>query len=71
MQSDLLQLLKKIGFNEVIEIYDKDATKESIITHFIDDEQLPSKISRDDRLLVFFAGHGTVSTSKRNGSQLG
>jgi hypothetical protein len=59
-------LIEHLGFSEerVISIYDRDATK-SRIEKVLGDE-LPKKLKKEDRLLVFFAGHGeTRKTRKR------
>jgi hypothetical protein len=37
----------------------------------MDDGELPDKLSPDDRLLVFFSGHGTTLTNKIDGSAYG
>jgi hypothetical protein len=48
--------LREIGFDEVIEILDKEATRERILT--VLGTELPKKVGPDDRVLIFFAGHG-------------
>jgi hypothetical protein len=54
------QKLREIGFDEVIEILDKDATRERILTVLGAD--LPKKVTPDDRVLIFFAGHGQTES---------
>ncbi|MFN3135311.1 MAG: PEGA domain-containing protein [Candidatus Kryptonium sp.] len=50
-------LIKKYGFGSkyVIKLYDSDATKENILKAF---ERLIKETFEDDRVFVFFAGHG-------------
>lgn len=50
--------LLKIGFDQVIELYDKDATRARILRVLSD--ELPGIMGPDDCLLVFFAGHGAT-----------
>jgi len=63
-------LLKTMGF-EVDELYDSDATRENITSNFFDDEKLPSTINKEDRLIVYFAGHGHSVPNSRDGSVTG
>jgi len=53
-------LIDKLGFepDKIIEIYDKNATKQTIIKTLGD--ILPKKTGPDDRVVVFFAGHGVT-----------
>jgi hypothetical protein len=67
----LADLLRNVGFDEVIELYDHNATKNCIISLIVDDDQLPNKINFDDRLLFFFSGHGITHTHKGDGSKTG
>jgi hypothetical protein len=67
----LADLLRNTGFDEVIELYDHDATKNSILSLLVDDDQLPNKIDFNDRLLVFFSGHCITHANKRDGSKTG
>jgi hypothetical protein len=64
-------VLRSIGFNEVIELYDAEASKDSIMSLFINQGELPDKLKPEDRLLVFFSGHGTTLKNKTNGSTSG
>lgn len=48
--------LKELGFDEVIKILDKDATRERILR--LIGTELPQRVGKDDRLFIFFAGHG-------------
>jgi hypothetical protein len=52
--------LKEIGFEEVIEILDKQATRERILTML--GSELPKKVQPQDRVLIFFAGHGQTES---------
>lgn len=67
----LSSLLKEIGFNHVIELYDEKATKSSIMSLLSDDDELPMKVKKNDRLILFFSGHGTTISSKKDGSSIG
>ena len=52
--------LRKLGFDEVIEIYDEDATRHEILTLLGD--RLPAKLGEEDLVFIFFAGHGQTET---------
>ncbi len=45
-------------FDQVITLLDSQATREAIIEWLRD--ELPSKVGFNDRLIIFFAGHGTT-----------
>ena len=47
-------LEKEFGFDEIWTLYDADATRENIDSHFRDIQQT----DRNDGILIFFAGHG-------------
>lgn len=49
--------LKSMGF-EVISLLDTHATRENILQTL--QEQLPTAVGRDDRLVIFYAGHGAA-----------
>jgi uncharacterized caspase-like protein len=51
--------LKQYGRTEVIPLYDAQATKQHILSTLAD---LAKKIEPEDALIVYFAGHGTVSS---------
>jgi tetratricopeptide (TPR) repeat protein len=60
--------LKQLGFEEIVELYDKDADfrrLQHLLTH-----ELLQKIGRHDRVVFFFAGHTGVTTD-RNDHDLG
>jgi len=50
----------EFGFDQVWELYDKDATRQNVIQYFEQDLQ---RMDEDDGLLIFFAGHGITVTS--------
>ena len=51
------------GFDETIALYDDQATHDTILTMLRDD--LPSSVGTNDRLIFFFAGHGTTRQSEQ------
>jgi len=55
----MARLLQRQGF-EVIELYDERATQKSIVSVF--EDYLAPRLARDDRVLVFFSGHGDTQT---------
>ncbi len=60
--------LRDLKFDEVVEIYDKEASSRRL--HAILNDYLPRKVGRQDRVVIFFAGHaGTMRdlTSKEIG----
>jgi tetratricopeptide (TPR) repeat protein len=62
------QAFRQMGFDDVLEVYDKDASfrhLQQVFTNF-----LPRKVGRMDRLVVFFAGHAGV-TLDADGKELG
>lgn len=54
------EMLRALGFDEVLELYDEDATREAILDLL--GNQLQRKTTSDDLAFVFFAGHGTTET---------
>jgi uncharacterized caspase-like protein len=60
--------LRQLGFDEVVEIYNKDA--KSKFFKAILDNDLPRKVGRQDRVVLFFAGHAGL-TRDMNGKDLG
>ncbi len=60
--------LRKMGFEEIVELYDKDASYKRLNQVLMD--FLPRKVARQDRLVVFFSGHAGV-TKDRDGKDLG
>lgn len=49
------QAFRKLGFEEVVEIYEKDAVSRRL--HQVLNDILPRKVGRMDRLVIFYAGH--------------
>jgi len=62
------QAFRQLGFDEVVEIYDKDATYRRLQQTLSD--FLPRKVGRQDRLVIYFVGHGGV-TLDQTGKELG
>lgn len=48
--------LMETGFEEIITIFDKEATQRRILTELF--HELPQKVGPNDRVLFYFAGHG-------------
>jgi len=61
------QHLEKLGFDEIITLMDHEATKHNI-TQVLGD-RLPRQVQKEDRVLIFFAGHG--QTEDIGGRQYG
>jgi tetratricopeptide (TPR) repeat protein len=59
---------RRLGFDEVIELYNKDASFKRLNTLLND--ILPRKVGRQDRLVIYFAGHAGL-TQDMNGKDLG
>ena len=51
--------LRGLGFDEVIELRDKDATSRRLLQ--ILNDYLPRKVGRQDRVVLFFTGHAGVT----------
>ena len=49
------QVFRKLGFDEVVEINEKDAVHRRL--HQLFNDVLPRKVGRMDRLVIFYAGH--------------
>ncbi len=62
------QAFRRLGFDEVVELYDKDAGARRLQQTLSD--FLPRKVGRYDRLVVYFAGHAGV-TQDSDGKELG
>ncbi|MDE3040895.1 MAG: caspase family protein [Nitrospirota bacterium] len=62
------QAFRKLGFDEVVELYDKDASFRRLQQTLSD--FLPRKVGRYDRLVLYFAGHAGV-TQDLAGMELG
>ncbi|MGE5498334.1 MAG: caspase family protein [Syntrophothermus sp.] len=57
-------LMDKYGFDTVITVYDKDATRKNIIQQL---EWLTENLKKDDNLLIFYAGHGQFNKNLNRG----
>jgi len=64
----LAAALRKLGFEEVVEVYDKQASFKGM--QYILNDVLPRKVGRQDRVVIFYAGHAGV-TRDSNGKDLG
>ena len=53
------QAFRQLGFDEVVELYDKDASARRLQQTLSD--FLPRKVGRYDRLVIYFAGHAGVT----------
>jgi uncharacterized caspase-like protein len=62
------EALRKLGFEEVVELYDKDASSRRLQQTLVD--FLPRKVGRQDRLVIYFAGHAGI-TQSASGKDLG
>ena len=62
------QALRKLGFEDVVELYDKDASLRRLQQTLVD--FLPRKVGRQDRLVIYFAGHAGV-TQDSSGKEMG
>lgn len=62
------QAFRQLGFDEVIELYDKDASARRLQQTLSD--FLPRKVGRYDRLVIYFSGHAGV-TQDFDGKELG
>jgi len=51
-------IFEQSGFNEVTLIINQEATQRRILTELY--SELPKKVARDDRVVFYFAGHGTT-----------
>lgn len=62
------QSLRHLGFEEVVELYDKDASARRL--HQTLSDFLPRKVGRYDRLVLYFVGHAGVAQDL-DGKELG
>jgi uncharacterized caspase-like protein len=62
------QALRKLGFEEVVELYDKDASSRRLQQTLMD--YLPRKVGRQDRLVIYFSGHAGI-TQAGSGKDMG
>jgi tetratricopeptide (TPR) repeat protein len=62
------QAFRQLGFDEVVELYDKDASARRLQQTLSD--FLPRKVGRYDRLVIYFSGHAGI-TQDLDGKELG
>ena len=62
------QAFRQLGFDEVVEVYDKDASFRHLQQLLTD--MLPRKVGRMDRVVLFYVGHAGV-TQDAEGKDLG
>ncbi|HEU4683801.1 MAG TPA: tetratricopeptide repeat protein [Nitrospira sp.] len=62
------QALRTLGFDDVVELYDNDASFRRLQQTLSD--LLPRKVGRQDRLVIYFVGHAGV-TSDQSGKDMG
>lgn len=62
------QAFRRLGFDEVVELYDRDASSRRLQQTLAD--FLPRKVGRQDRLVIYFAGHAGI-TQGSSGKELG
>ena len=62
------QAFRQLGFDEIVELYDKDASVRRLQQTLSD--FLPRKVGRYDRLVLYFVGHAAV-TQDLAGKELG
>jgi len=62
------QAFRQLGFDEVIELYDNDASFRRLQQTLSD--FLPRKVGRQDRLVIYFVGHAGI-TQDQSGKDLG
>ncbi len=58
----VIEKLRGLGFHYIIELYDQEATRLQILRLLRD--KLPNMLEENDRLIVYFAGHGQTETFK-------
>ena len=56
--------LRELGFDEVIELQDKEASSRRLLQ--ILNDYLPRKVGRQDRVVFFFAGHAGVTQDSQS-----
>jgi tetratricopeptide (TPR) repeat protein len=59
--------LENSGFDEIVMIMDQEASQRRILTELF--HNLPAKVSRNDRVLFYFAGHGQTEDLPRGGKK--
>jgi hypothetical protein len=61
------QKFKESGFDEITTILDKEATQRRILT--VLGYELPQKVDRNDRVVIYFAGHGQTEDLPAGGKK--
>lgn len=56
--------LRGLGFDEVIELQDKDASFKRLLQ--VLNDYLPRKVGRQDRVVIFFAGHAGITQDSQS-----
>jgi hypothetical protein len=64
---NVIKRLHRLGFDEVIPIFDAAATRQNILRVLGD--ELYNKTADDDRVLIFYAGHGQTQDLPRGGKE--
>ena len=59
--------LKDSGFDHVVVILDREATQSRILTELF--HELPKKVTNQDRLFFYFAGHGQTESLPQGGKR--
>ena len=59
------EVLRQLGFEEIIELYNKDATSQRV--HQALTDIFTRKVDRKGRVVVFFAGHTSISRNRKGG----
>jgi caspase domain-containing protein len=65
---EVQKTLKAMGFDEVIELLNRDATQARLLQLF--ETELPKKVGKNDRVVIFFAGHAQTQALP-DGTQMG
>lgn len=63
----MAQTLTRHGFGEVHTLYDSQATQHAIMTWLRN--ELPRRTQRNDRVVIFFAGHGVTQSGPQGGKR--
>ena len=60
-------VFEKAGFNKIITILDEQATQRRLLT--VLGHELPQLVGREDRVVMYFAGHGQTEEQARGGKR--
>ncbi|MBW1780602.1 MAG: caspase family protein [Deltaproteobacteria bacterium] len=63
----ITEKLKESGFDHITVILDKEATHRRILTELF--HELPERVGRNDRLFLYFAGHGQTEDLPKGGKR--